>query len=426
MGLPCPEWLVGDALLNPEAEHIRRALWESLIGVEFFAALGILMAGTILFMAGLSRFAAVPILVGILVVTFGTTLPEIVLVAFSSQNGLSRSADFFEQVASFKANSLAYGIIIGSTAINLFFVMPIARFTRSRFVVNSKVVYRDVFFLIAVVVALMLVTYFFNHITFGGSYASVMPSAVGWGLIGAAFAYVIILTATERTSSAGVTETVPSSSGTGPNMLLISSGILLIGIVSFYLVEEVTFPAIDGMCSPLLSNRSIAAPEIFALGFFIGFIVALPEFVHSVFFGRDQNAGTGLTTGNILTSCILNLTVVAGLGIIIAELLSGLDSAGEKVAVRVNFDFIFPHLFFIFVGGVLLWIFFITREGDKSDTKGDDGTFAVYEAGILMAVFVVYICYLLGAEWAVGALDLITDGAKGLFNMIRSVAGLSG
>ncbi len=407
-------------LADPQAQAIREALWSNIVGLPFAIAIAMLVAGTILFMSGLSRFASVPFLVSVLVVTLGTTLPEMILVGIASQNNLYESANFFELVAGYKANILAYGIIIGSTAINLLFVMPIARFARSlggnNFVVRSSVVFRDVLFLIAATIILLVTAY--THVD------TVVPVNVGWLLIGFSFAYVVILTATERRGTSGDSNYGQTSS-TGPNMLLISAGILMVGIVSYYLIQSLVFPAIDGLSLEMLQNEDLVRAEIFGLGFFIGFVVAMPELVSSIFYAQDKNSGTGLTTGNILTACILNLSVVAGLGIIIADLFGGTDVRGEKIAVFLDFDFLFPHLFFILLGSILLWVFFLTREKNEADPEQSGGTFSVVEGMVLIGLLLIYLCYLIGADWAVSLVHGIRAATISLLDVVLGLFGLN-
>ena len=279
------------------------------------------------------------LMIGLTVVAFGTSLPELVVNVFAAFEG---------------AAEVSFGNIIGSNIANILLVLGITAMIGA-IKVKSDTVWKQIPFALLAVFVLFFLT---NRASIDG--VNFLFPSDGFILLAifAAFLYYVFQTAKREK----VKESKPSLEGIDPNWKIAAK--LIIGLVGIYfagkwVVEGAVFVATQFGLSQYLISATIIA---------IG--TSLPELVVCVVAAFRKNLD--LAVGNIVGSNIFNILWVFGVIPFITPL---------KVPSFITFD-----IGVMFFATLLLFIFMFV--GKKHELSRKDGL-------VFFLIYVVYIAYLI-------------------------------
>ena len=244
----------------------------------------LLVAGGEILVRGASTiarsFGLSPLVVGLTVVSFATSAPELAVTVRASLSGNP---------------GLAVGNVVGSNVANILLVLGVAG-TITSLAVQSPVVRRDV----PVLIALSLI---FWVMAADGT----VSTLDGLGLAGLLLAYTTVtLVRSRRDDDPGPSEEPPSAPGGPPvAVLLVAGGVgLLVWGASWLVSGAATIATALGL------SQTVVGLTIVAVG------TSLPELTTSV---TAAIRGTvGMAVGNAVGSCLFNLGAVMGLTAVIS------------------------------------------------------------------------------------------------------------
>jgi cation:H+ antiporter len=246
--------------------------------VLLVAGLVLLVAGGELLVRGAARLAArlrvSPLVIGLTVVAFGTSSPEL---AVSIQAGLGGQVD------------IAVGNVIGSNIFNILFILGLSAVIVP-LVVSEQLVRLDVPIMVATSFALLL-------LGMDGVISRFEAGFLASSLVG----YLVLQVALSRRSSAGTSPEVQAEAGSVPvNLLLIVVGLVLLVLGSRWLIEAaVAIAEIFGVSQVVIGLTVVAAGT------------SMPEVATSVVAGlRGQR---DIAVGNVVGSNIFNILAVIGI-----------------------------------------------------------------------------------------------------------------
>ena len=259
----------------------------------FVAGGALLIGGAELLVRGASRIAIAagisPLVVGLTVVAFGTSAPELAVTVGSSYAG---EAD------------VALGNVVGSNIFNILFVLGLSALI-APLVVNEQLVRLDVPLMIAASVLVLL-------LGMDGGIGNLDGALLFAGVL----AYTIFLirqsrraTAAETAEAAaagGAVEEADRSGGSwGVNLLLIAGGLALLVLGARWLVTAAVETAEALGVSQLVIGLTIVAAG-----------TSLPEVATSVL--ASIRGERDIAVGNVVGSNLFNLLAVLGLGSLVA------------------------------------------------------------------------------------------------------------
>jgi cation:H+ antiporter len=264
------------------------------------AGLATLVAGAELLVRGASRLAAAagvaPLIIGLTVVAFGTSAPEL---AVSVHAGLTGRPD------------IALGNVVGSNIFNVLCVLGISALI-TPLVVARQLIRLDVPIMIAVsVLAWVLAA--------GGS----ISRAEGAFLVAGIFAYTLFLLIKARKE--GVQKTAPNAgaAGRGRRPVLPAAVAVLVGLGALVVGARWLVIGASGLARQLGASELMIGLTIVAAG------TSLPELATSAV--ASLRGERDIAVGNIVGSNIFNVLAVLGA--------AGLASGGVTVApAALHFD----------------------------------------------------------------------------------------
>lgn len=300
------------------------------------AGLVLLVFGADLLVKGASRIAAgfgiSPLIIGLTVVAFGTSAPEM---AISVSSALKGEAD------------IAVGNVVGSNIFNVLFILGISALI-SPLLVSKQLVRIDV----PVMVAVSFLAFAF---AIDGNFSFVE----GVVLFGGILIYVAVLIRIGSTSDEEV-EAVEKSAHWAIDLALIVVGLALLILGSRWLVSSaVTIAASMGVSELVIGLTIVAAGT------------SLPEVATSII--ATMRGQRDIAVGNVVGSNIFNILAVLGLTAIVAP--GGLPVS----AAAINFDF--PVMLAVAVA--CLPIFFVGY------------SIARWEGGLFLGYYIAYTTYLI-------------------------------
>lgn len=280
-----------------------------------------------------------PLIIGLTIVAFGTSLPELIINVFSCIRGSS---------------GLAIGNIVGSNIMNILLILGVAAVIYP-IDVSRISIRRDI---PAGFVATLLLGLMANDFFVGNSHT------INWieGLILLAFAGgYLYLTMVKNESSSGID--IVQYPMKWPKTILF----LVIGIVGLYLGGEL-----------VSTNAQIIAKAWGMSDAMIGLTVvavatSLPELVTSVVAAIKKNSGMAI--GNVLGSNILNILVVLGISGLITPL---------QFDTQMNIT-----LLFLVFANLLMFLFVFTGKGRKISR---------FEGFLMLLAFVGFMVYTVMAQ----------------------------
>jgi cation:H+ antiporter len=259
-------------------------------GVEMAAGLTLLVIGGDLLVRGASRLAAAirisPLVIGLTVVAFGTSAPEL---AVSLQAAFDGSAD------------LAVGNVVGSCIFNVLFILGISALIVP-LVVSSQLIRRDVPLMIGVSVLLLVLSADGNLNRFeGGLLFTGLVIYTGWCI------------RQSRKESGDVYAEFAEQWGDGKpgaRGILLCAGLILLGLVLLGLGSRWLIAGAVAIATGLGVSRLVIGLTIVAAG------TSLPEVVTSIV--AAVRGERDIAVGNVVGSNIFNILCVLGLTSLLA------------------------------------------------------------------------------------------------------------
>jgi cation:H+ antiporter len=249
--------------------------------------LAVLLFGADLLVRGAARLAAdfgiPPLIIGLTVVAFGTSAPEL---AVSIKSAYTGQAD------------MAIGNVVGSNIFNVLFILGLAALIRP-LVVSQQLVRQEVPLMIAVSVLVLL-------LAVDGKIGRADGALLVFGL----FAYVGFLIRQSRRESAAVQAEYASEYGdrTGTrlgNAVRIVAGLALLVMGSRWMIDGAVTLAHQFAVSPLVVGLTIVAAG-----------TSLPEVATSII--ASIRGERDIAVGNVVGSNLFNMMSVLGLTAVLA------------------------------------------------------------------------------------------------------------
>lgn len=252
--------------------------------------------------SGLARKFRIPeIVIGLTVVAFGTSAPELAVNIIASVNG---------------NNGLALGNIVGSNIANILLILGACAMIRN-LTVQSNTVWREIPFSLF---AALILGFLVNDRISGNSEIDFISRADGLVLIALFFLFLFY---TIRLGKNNLTEEIPESEGDRP--LWKSSALIIVGLAGLVLGGQWIVDGAVSLARLFGYSESFIGFTIVAVG------TSLPELATSIVAVRKGN--TDLAIGNVIGSNIFNIFWVLGLSAVI----SPMDfNAEDNFSIMVN------------------------------------------------------------------------------------------
>lgn len=281
--------------------------------------------------------------IGLTVVAFGTSTPELLVNIMSSVKGY---------------NDAAFGNIIGSNIFNLLFILGIAGIIYPLVVHRNTVSFEVPLSLIAVVILFLLV----NDVRFWGSETNILSRLDSFILL---FFFALFMYYIARTMKNGPGsdegETVKMYSTWMSIVLIISGLAMLVGGGSLVVDNAIAIAKHYGLSEKIIGLTILAAGT------------SLPELATSAVAAYKKN--TDIAIGNVVGSNIFNIFFILGITGIIRP---------TPYNVAMNFD-----VYVLGASTILLMIFMFTINQRKLDR---------WEAVLMLLSYFAYTIFLIGME----------------------------
>ena len=289
-----------------------------------FSAIAFLLLGLIILLIGgdifvkgssslAKRFGISPIVIGLTIVAFGTSAPELVINLFSAASG---------------ASDLAFGNILGSNISNVFLVLGIAAIIRP-LAVKRGTTWKEIPFSILVIFVLFLLA---NDVMFGNNGENILTR--GDGLVLISYFFIFMYYTYGLTKAEGEKEDVekfkPWTSST-----FILGGIACLTLGGKLMVDNAIILAKIAGLSELLIGLTITA---------VG--TSLPELVTSAI--AAYRGHVDIAIGNVVGSNIFNVLWVLGLTPIVSPMAVGMEINQDILVAGIAAALLF---IFMFIGG---------------------------------------------------------------------------
>jgi cation:H+ antiporter len=259
--------------------------------ISLGAGLGILVKGADWLVDGASslakRLGISDLAIGLTVVAFGTSMPELVVNITSSFSG---------------ATEIAIGNIIGSNTANILLILGVSSMMTSISVQTSTVWKEIPFALLASLVVCIMA----NDALFDGASSSVITRSEGIVLIAFFAIFLWYISGMAKTETGAVGETVHVRG------VYTSCGSVLAGLALLIGGGKLTVSGAVIVAQAIGVSESLIGLTIVAVG------TSLPELATSVVAARKGNAD--IAVGNIVGSNIFNIFWILGVSAVIAPL----------------------------------------------------------------------------------------------------------
>ena len=281
-----------------------------------------------------------PLIIGLTIVAFGTSLPELIVNVFSCARGSS---------------GLAIGNIVGSNIMNILLILGVAA-TIYPIDVSRISIRRDipVGFLATASLFLMANDFFLGH-----------SNTINWmeGLVLILFAAgYLYLTMVKNEKPDSEVEAVQIPLPWWKTILF-----LVFGIVGLYLGGELVSTNAQVIAKAWGMSEAMIGLTVVAMA------TSLPELITSIVAATKKNAGIAI--GNVLGSNILNIFVVLGISSLITPL---------QFDRQMNFT-----LIFLFAAQALMLLFVFTGKGRKLSR---------FEGFLMLVAFTGFMTYSIMAQ----------------------------
>ena len=284
----------------------------------FIAGFAALIKGADFLVDGASsvarRYRIPPIVIGLTIVAFGTSMPELFVNVFAALNG---TAD------------IAVGNIVGSNIVNILLILGVSALV-ARLTVSSDTVWKEIPMGLLAVVVLGAVA---NDILLGSATENVLTRGDGIVLIGFFIIflyYTVGLALRQRNNSPGE-NTVPEQSMLRA-VLFIGTGLAGLIVGGKWIVDgATTIAAMWGLSEAMIGLTIVAVGT------------SLPELATSAVAAYKGN--TDIAIGNVAGSNIFNIFWILGISAIIAPLPYNLTLNFDLMVVAVASFLLFAAIF---------------------------------------------------------------------------------
>lgn len=286
-----------------------------------------------------ARLGIAPLTIGLTVVAFGTSMPELVVNVMASLGGNS---------------GLAIGNVVGSNTINIFLILGIAALVRPLNVQSKTVRVEIPFSLLAAVVLFIMA----NDMLFDGMGESVLTRTDGLTLL--AF-FIIFLYYTFRSAKS---DPLAPASEVKQRKLWLSLVMIFVGIGGLIAGGKVIVDSAVSMAQMLGVSDSLIGLTVVAIG------TSLPELATSVVAAYKGNSD--IAVGNVVGSNIFNVFFILGLSGTLSPL---------PFHPSANIDLLVTCL-----ASVLLFVFAVVGPGRRIDRR---------EGAAFVLIYLGYLAYLI-------------------------------
>ncbi len=242
-----------------------------------------------------SRFGISPMIVGFTIIAFGTSLPELIVSVFANLQG---------------SPGIALGNVLGSNIANILLVLGSVAIFVTLQVRISKMLVRDLFFMMGVTVLLAALLIYGEISRIAGFFMVVL-------LIG----YVFLQYKTAQTSGFEPEE-IDNTVFKSDNIAYIT---LFLGLICIAVGAEFLVKGAKTSATLIGVPESVIALSIIAFG------TSLPELSTSVIAARKGH--TGMVVGNIAGSNVFNILMIMGITSFVKPVTQG--SFSQQI---INFD----------------------------------------------------------------------------------------
>jgi len=357
---------------RPERPFLMGSLMNILM---FFAGLVFLVGGAELLVRGASKlafsFGISPLVVGLTIVAFGTSAPEMAVSVNAVLGG---------------QNDIAIGNVVGSNIFNVLFILGLAALI-TPLVVNIQLIRQEVPIMLGASLLLLI-------FALDGS-IGVVDGAVLFGLVLTYTAFLIVQSRNETQAAVDeyAAEFKPAEKGGWDERLPVQIGLIIIGLAVLVLGAHWLVTSAVIFAKALGVSDVVIALTIVAAG------TSLPEVATSVI--AAIKGERDIAVGNVVGSCTFNLLGVVGL----AGMVSG--SAGLVIPGSVmQFDI----WVMLAVALACLPVFITGRE------------IARWEGGIFLGCYVAYVTYLVLQAQQSAALSGFTWAMTSVFLPLTVIA----
>lgn len=278
--------------------------------------------------------------IGLTIVAFGTSAPELVVNVYSSLQG---------------HHDLVFGNVIGSNNINLFVILGLAGLI-TPMVVQSSTVWKEI--PLSLFAAVLLILLANDWLVPNAHILSRLDGLILLGLFGAFLFYVYKQLKTDKQ------EVVPEQKQFKPLQIWL---LILVGMAGLVIGGRLVVTNAVSMATALGVSEKIIGLTIVALG------TSLPELATSVVAALKKN--NDIAVGNIIGSNIFNIFLILGVSSLLRP-------------IEYNPVFNTDMLLLCF-GTSLLFIAMFTGKKKKLDR---------WEAGLLLLIYVGYTIYIISQE----------------------------
>jgi cation:H+ antiporter len=268
--------------------------------VSLLAFLALLLIAARYFVDGISglatRAGAPPLVIGMTVVAFGTSTPELVVNSVSAMNG---------------STSLAFGNIIGSCLVNIGFVLGVTALIRP-LKVEDSIITREIPMLILAVAALLILAF---DQALNGAAADTWSRSDGLILL-LLFTVFLYYTTRQaisaRRSDAFIHEVDEEIAAQQPSPLWKDLAFTIAGLVGVSFGADGTVDSAVTIARSFQLSEAVIGMTIISLG------TTLPELVTCVLAARKGNPDIAL--GNVIGSNLFNILCIGGIVSVISPI----------------------------------------------------------------------------------------------------------
>ena len=306
---------------------------------------GLLIKGADVFVDGASSLAKKigipPVIVGLTIVSIGTSAPELAVSLISALKG---------------SNNIAIGNVIGSNMFNTLMVLGVTTIVLP-IIIHKEKLKTD--FLVNTIVTILLFILTFDSI-FGKS-ANVISRFDGAVLIILCLAYMIMLVIKAKKTN------MPEPSEEEMNInVFVKLLLIVIGAAGIVIGGQLVVDSASNIASSLGMSEKLVGLTIVAMG------TSLPELVTSVVAAiKGENE---IALGNVLGSNIFNILLILGTSSVISPII-------------VEYGLIIDFSFLIAVTILLYILIFFNKNKEKKLTK--------IEGCLLVALYAGYMIYII-------------------------------
>ncbi len=223
-----------------------------------------------------NHFKVPEIVIGLTLVSVGTSLPELATNLYAGYTG---------------DVGIALGNVTGSNIANICLVLGIGIIFAKNIKITKEMLYKDGFIMFGSFILFASLCYIGNKISLSDGIILLLCS----------FIYVYFLFTNKRSNITKETEEEKTQSFKSMKMAII---FLIIGLISIFLSAKLMVDTVVQIANDFNMNKALIAATIVAFG------TSVPELAVTITSSRNNSHGIAL--GNIIGSCIFNLLLVMG------------------------------------------------------------------------------------------------------------------